>query len=441
MTNGLKRLFKNFDSGILIKRLGTNVCFNRIVNMIRKQILLLSIIFLLFASNLFSMNIIESFDIFLRPQPRENKHFQIFGWAGAGLDAQGYDICGNRVNILRIWNKNQNALAMLNGYDPLTPIGQLRVQLGDDYCCRGHLCVDGELKPIGATIAARYVFPYNISLGLYLPVYSMKLDKVIWRDLTPVGDTIVRDNLTNNFPARVMELGCLDICGWRRTGLGDLTLVGEWQGMFKQNKPILKKVIIDVRLKLSMPTGLKRDEDKIFALPFGSDGAWDVMFGTGLDFIWADYVRGGFDVELNHRFGNRKVRRIKTDLCQTDLLLLQKECTYKDCGLTQQFTLHAGVFKLLKGFSLDVGYRFTKHGDDTLTLEGSCFSDKIANSAESLKEWTSHQALIKVDYDFGYHMSEDAAVIPTIGLYGRLPFNGKRVVLSPSFGVIMSVDF
>lgn len=301
--------------------------------------------------------------------------------------------------------------------------------------------MDGELQAINATIAARYIFPYNISLGLYLPVCSMKLENVSWKDFTPSGDIIIRENLTNNFSERVMEFGHLDVCGGRRTGIGDIMLVGEWQGVFEQHKQILKRVLLDGRLGLSVPTGRQRDEDKIFALPFGHDGSWSFMFGAGLDLVWADYIRGGFDVELNYALGNRKDRRIKTDLYQTDLLFLQKACTYKDYGLTQQFTLHLGVFKFFSGFSFDIGYRYTKHDDDRLTFEGVCFSDKIANSADSLKEWTAHQVLLKADYDIGNHMSDDSAVLPSIGAYARVPFNGKRSALFPSIGAIFSLDF
>jgi len=407
-----------------------------------KKLIFRSLILLLFVVECAAMNIIKPFDIFLRPQlPCEGKHFQVFGWGEYGFDAQGYDTCGDKVNVLKIWNKNQDAIAMLNGFDPLTTAGQLRTRLGDNDGVAGHFCVDGDLRAIGATLAARYIFPYNISLGLYVPIYSMKLDNVVWQDLTPSGNVLIRENLTDNFPARIMELGCLDICGWNRTGLGDMMLVGEWQGAFEQHKPILKQVVLDIRLGLGLPTGLRSDEDKIFALPFGTDGAWSVMFGAGLDLVWADYIRGGFDVELNHIFGNRKERRIKTDLCQTDLLFLQKACTYKDYGLTQQFTLHAGIFKFYSGFSFDVGYRYIKHDDDILTLEGNCFSDKIANSAESLKEWTAHQILLKAEYDIGYHMSEDSVLLPTIGAYARIPFNGKRVALCPSVGAMLTFNF
>jgi len=405
-----------------------------------RTIRILCVLSVLFILNISPMNIIEPYDVFLRPSIREGKHFQIFGWAEAGLDARGYDSCGDRVNVLHIWNKDQNALAMLNGCSPTSKIGQLRARLGDDDGVRGHLCVDGDLKPIGATIAARYVFPYNISFGVYLPVYSMKLENVMWRDLTPAGD-IIRQDLTNNLVANVWELGCLDICGWQRTGLGDMMIVGEYQGHFEQHKPVLKKVIVDGRLGLSLPTGLKEDEDKIFALPFGNDGAWGVMFGAGIDLIWADYIRGGVDVQLDHVFGHEKIRRVKTDLCQTDLLLLNKTCAYKEYGLRQQFTIHAGFYKLMSGFSFDVGYRYTKHNEDRLRLSDTCFSDKLANSAARLCDWTSHQILLKAEYDFGYHMCEDATLIPTIGVYSRLPFNGKRVALSPSFGVVFSLDF
>lgn len=396
---------------------------------------------LIAANNLFGMNIIKPYDVFLRPDIKEGKRFQIFAWTDAGLDARGFNSYNDKVNVLQIWNNDQNAIAMLNGSNPESTIGELRTSLGDDDGCRGHFCVNGELKPVGTTIAARYILPYNISLGLYFPVYSMKLDKVTWNDLTPVTDVIMREDLTNNFAANVKELGCLDICGWRRTGLGDTMLVAEWQGNFKQRKPMLKKVLIDARFALSMPTGLKRDEDKLFAIPFGSDGAWGAMFGGGIDLIWIDCLRAGLDVEITHLFGHNKLRRIKTDFDQTDLLLLQKDYAYKDYGLTQQFTLHGQLFNLLGGLVVDVGYRFIKHGADTLILSGTTFSDKVANSAEQLKECTSHQMLLRVDYDFGFHMREDAAVIPKISLFGYMPFNGKRVAVSPLFGIMATLSF
>jgi len=408
--------------------------------MLKYKKLLLSICSL-FSLHVTAMNIIKPYDIFLRPQPpRCPWTFQAFGWVEAGLEARGWDFCGERTSVLRIWNCDQNGVAMLNECPLDSAAGQLRERLGNDDGRRGHFCVDGRLEPIGATFAARYFFPCDISLGFYLPIYSMKLDNVIWRDLTPIDDTVMRDNLTNNFAAIVKDFGCLDICGWRRTGLGDAMLVAEWQGEFKQRKPILKKVFVDARFGLSFPTGLQADEDKIFAFPFGNDGSWALMFGAGIDCVWTPYLRGGFDVQIDYVFGHTKERRIKTDLCQTDLLFLQKACCYKDYGIGQQFTLHGGLCNLW-GFSCDVGYRFAKRGDDRIILDDTCFSDKIANTAESLRDWTSHQILLRADYDFGYWMCEDAFVTPIVSLYARLPFNGKAAALSPSFGVILTLDF
>lgn len=398
------------------------------------------------STHIAAMNVPKPHEIFLRPEFDLRKRFYTTIWAETGLDAKGFNGEGNRVNVLRIWNENQNALAMLDGFDPSSNIGQLRASLLNDDGIRGHFKVNGTLDvDFGFNFAAHYRFLQSLFLGVYLPVYRMKLKDVVWQEQTKdieTADRLVKENLTNNFFENVKELGDgLDLLGWKRTGVGDLTILLFWLKDYWQAKPFLKNVRLDGRIGLSLPTGLRRDEDKIFAIPFGNDGATGLIFGGGLQVTLGRYIKAGIDVELTHRFGNTRNRRIKTDKDQTELLLLQKTHAFKDFGLIQQFTLYAQAHKFFEGLSLKAGYQFLKQGDDTLSLSNNSFSSDIANTAESLKERTMHQMLFQASYDFNDHLDDDASVIPHFALFAQVPFTGKRVAISTLIGGMISLDF
>ncbi len=273
----------------------------------------------------------------------------------------------------------------------------------------------------------------------------MALKNVCWVDKTKNitdEDARVHEFLTDNFFENVCTLGCgLDLCGWQRTGVGDLTLLVQWFRDFPQAKPMLKNVRINWRGGVGIPTGLRQDVDKVFAFPFGYDGAFSLPFGFGLDLYFDFYLRAGFDVQLTHIFGNTRDRRIKTSEGQTDLLFLEKMSIYKDWGLTQQFNLYGQIYKLFDVVSFLVGYQFTKHGKDEVALcPGSTFSAVVANSAESLREWTMHQFVVRADYEMGAHWDEPV-LYPRFSFFAQIPFNGRRIAATTNVGVTVAFDF
>lgn len=395
----------------------------------------------------FGMNLLRPYDSLIRPMYTHNYPWQASVWAEFGISDKGYNSDNHTTNVLRIWNDDQNALAMLDGFDDESTIGQKRIQIdASDDGVRGHFCVDADLKNrFSGMLAMRSFFKDTWSVSAYLPLYSMELEHVCFVDQTKdttAQDLRVKDLLTDDFFANVCELGDgYDLSGWQRTGVGDLTLMLEWFYNFVQAKPMLKNVRVNWRLGVGLPTGLRQDEDKLFALPFGYDGAFSLPFGVGLDLHSAFYVRAGFDVQLTHVFGNTRTRRIKTSQNQTDLLLLQKQEVYKDFGLTQQFNLYAQLYRIFKGFSFMLGYQFLKHGADQIALcPGANFSGAVANSAEHLKEWTLHQLVVRADYEAGVHM-DDPSFYPRISLFAQIPFNGKRVAATRNLGLTFSLDF
>jgi len=395
----------------------------------------------------YAMNVLQPYDTLIR-MPLTNKHrWQLALYAEGGVgQAHSFAEGGRVCSPLALWQPYQNALTMLQGFNETTSMSALRNELNaDNNGTRGHFTVTGELElDYSVAWCARANFLEQFSFGAYLPMMSMRLHDVCWQDLTgnsTDADVRVRELLTNQdvFFKKVCELGGPDLGGWKRTGLGDLVLMLEWFRDFPQPKPLLKNVFINWRLGLNLPTGLRTDEDKLFALPFGYDGATGLIFGLGLELRLGAYIKCGVDVQLTQLFDVIRERRIKTDAAQTELLLLEKTQVHKDFGLVQRFNLD--IEALYRGFSCKFGYQYIKQGESTLSLVSNEFSDAIANTAESLQSITMHQLIVNASYDFTKHLSPKAWAVPYVSLYARIPFNGTRAVEQTMIGTMVGVSF
>jgi len=409
----------------------------------KNSISLAAVALLLFSNFCFSMNMVRPYEFLFQAERKPDYKMQVttLGEFSFG-HAKGYDENGCDVNILRIYNPDQNALKMLDGFDDTTAIGQKRIQVNaNDDGKRGHYLVCGDLSMQGLSFSGRWALPKHFSVRAHIPFYFAKLKSVSWMNQTEditVDDARVRNYLTDDFFANVCTLGKgLDLGCWSRSGAGDLTILLEWLQNFRQTKPFLKNVRVRAYAGWTTPTGKWADEDKIFAFPFGSDGSFGFLFGAGLDLTFRTYLRAGLDVQLLHLGGKSKCRRIKTNENQTELLLLEKVNAFREYGFSQQFTLYAQGCNFLGGLAATVGYQFFKHGDDYLTLRDLKYSEKVANTAKSLEEWTMHNFIFKLSYDF----SNDYRVHPYLAAFVKVPFNGIFSAQVKSLGFILGVDF
>ncbi len=373
-----------------------------------------------------------------------------------GLSTKGKTACdqpclhpkyGHDVNVLQLYQPEQDALAMLKGFSSSSAIGTLAQELNvdDDNGVRGHISFCGDLDiKCNAIFSSRFYLNHNFIVSVMVPVVALKMSTK-FTDLTPMvteEDFLTHSLLTDNFAANVKSLGDgLDINGWERTGLGDIAALIEWNKDFPQAKPLLKNVATHVRMGMSFPTGKGINPDQIMSVPLGNDGAFGVLFDAGLDLSLVTYVNLGVEVEFLFLFGNTRERRIKTDTSQTDLILLAKTCVYKDFGLTQFFNVYAEIYKLWNRFTFRFTYQFWKHDDDKLTVVNNDFSSIPANTAKSLEEWTIHQFIYNLSYDFDYDVSDKSPVLPYVALFYKQPINGKNALLAKTIGFIASITY
>lgn len=397
----------------------------------------------------FPINFFRPWDINLRPPRWCGTDLQLTGFYEGGIKSFGFNSENEAVNVMQIWSGTQDALAMLKGFpDGSKETIFLMETLEDptDDGIRGNFKVTGDFNLFAnAVLCSRYHVPHNIAIGVFLPILSMRLHNVKFTDLTQdfnAEDSRVKEFLTDNFLTNVQQFDpMLNLRGWKKTGLGDVAIMGEWLEFFPQQKEYLKDVGLNVRAGITIPTGVKTNVDDILFVPFGFDGSWGLFFGGGIIFNWFDHIRAGVDFEFIVLFGDTRVRRIKTNIDQTEFLLLAKAPVHTEYGFTQRYNLFGEFYRIYHGLSASVIYQFWQHSDDKLALLTNEFSNQIANTAVSLQEWTIHQFIFKVDYDFQCDFDDTSRIKPQIQFFYKLPFNGKRALVVQTIGAGITLNF
>ncbi len=401
------------------------------------------------AASIFPINIFRPWDINLESDYWCDTNNQLMFYAEHGFDPRSYNGRHHKVPLMDIWQPTQNAIAMLKGFPAGSPETDFLINVLDDPTdngIRGHFRVTGEFDlPLSAGFAARFFLPHDFIINFYLPIYSMRLKNVHFADLTPQQtneDIIVKEELTDQLTTRLAQFDSqLTISGWKRTGVGDFTSLVEWKRDLPQGKKYLKNVQLLGRFGVTFPIGLKKNEDEILSIPFGFDGSFGMIFGGGIQLNWFHHLRGGFEVEFWHLFGNTRNRRIKIAPEQTDFLFLAKANAFKDFGFTQVFNLYLQAYRFANGLSVAAIYQYMKHGDDKLALGTNEFSPTLVNSAESLQEWTMHQLILKGDYDMQCDLGNCSWLKPQFSFWLKFPFNGKRALMLTMVGGSVTFNF
>jgi hypothetical protein len=279
-------------------------------------------------------------------------------------------------------------------------------------------------------------------VGAFMPFYHMKLKNVVWTDQTKsinAADLQAQALLTNNLSANVSRMGKgLSLDAWSKSGPGDLTFIGGYRHSVRQYKPWIKNVAFNVRAGMMIPTGVKKDEDKVMFMPFGNDGSVGLLVGAGLDVNYLERVNAGIDVELMHVFNNTRERRIKTDTTQTDFLLLERTTVQKDPGFYQKFNIYVEP-RLFWNVSVLAAYQHTKRGQDRYYVVSNDFSSTVANTAESLKTWSTHNMFLQLKIDTA--TKNETRFRPQISVFYQHPFNGKRSVQNKLVGLSCTLNF
>jgi hypothetical protein len=389
------------------------------------------------------VNFLRPYDVNIRPSYWLDQKLQLSSTSLFGVTDKAYNGIGESVNPLQYLHAKQDAIGMLKGFAQGTEQAAILdgcAPIAEDGIL-GQYTVAGDFQITNSFLfGARYHINNDFWIGAFMPAYNARLKNVVWTELTQSpGDTLVRQNITNNFHENVDRLGQgLNLKDWEKSGFGDLSVRGGWTGKFVQYKPWLKRVDTSVKVGFTFPTGVEKDEDKIMSVAFGNDGTVGLIVGAGLDLNFKHWCDAGVQVEFMHLFNNTRQRRIKTHAQQTEHLLLRKTAVNVDHGFTQKFNLYVEP-QIFKGCSVRLAYQHIKQGGTTLYVVSNDYSSTIANTAEGIKEWTTHNVILQAKYDMA--TQENNKRRPQLSLYFNHPFNGRRSVQTGSIGCGVTFNF
>jgi hypothetical protein len=394
-------------------------------------------------------NLFNPYDILVQPPHWPDADFQsMVGFehaytthAAQADDEQKHNAWRRLGNPLQLWQDAQNATAAFNGIQPSEPIEDAltlfkregRQKTSQLLIPCAHLDIQANLM-----LSLQYYFDCGVLLAAYIPYYVMRLNNVHWQSKTVATRRAIP---CKDLLPMLEDAGSIDLYhGWNRSGFGDLSIFAWWFKDYLQAKKKLGNVRVGLRGGVAFPTGKPEALNELLALPFGNDGSAGIIFGGNLQLWMRNYIIWGLDVELSKFFGTIRTRRIKTYPGQTDLLFLEKVPAYKELGLRQHYTLYLEAPRFLAGLSGRIAYQYTKQQEDHLSLCSTRFDPRIANCAESLDEWTIHSLIFQISYDF-FYPCYNSSLKPFISAFYKLGLNGKRSLLSDTYGFTLSVSF
>jgi hypothetical protein len=372
-----------------------------------------------------------------------------------GQSNSARDYTGDKHNVLNIYDKYQDAATMFK--NPSDSIKEaVALEYNNMYAAFGGQLItapisfEGEYRELDLTLFGKYTLKNfidgDLDLSVHLPVRWRKIENIQFKDLSkivlPMVPYYYQQNYTKNFDvfnAKMKELGNIDFSECDKSGIGDLVVMLEWLRSFKQNKEALKNVDMFLRIGLSCPTAETKDIDKVFSMSLGNDGAWGMPIGFGLGLDFSNKIRAGGDVEFFILFDETKERRLKTDPDQTEFLLLNKGRATLDSGLTWKFNIFLQAYRFYKGLSLKLDYEYIKHDDDTLYEKTDTFDRTVINTANSLKEWNTHNLIFQVNFDF--FMWQSVLTRPQLSLFYKYPITGKNIINMDTFGGQLGFNF
>ncbi len=354
------------------------------------------------------------------------------------------------VNPLQIYEPRQNLISMYQGIDtPEALYPQLLNSIaggaggGVSNNNNGLFTPTGKFSCGQISFGATYGLPNNFYISVYLPVCFAKLSCIDWAYTgtnTLFSGEQIQNELINSFAQDSEKYFDLSIGNWKQNGLGDTTFLAEWQREFPQlRRQLLKNVQANLRLGLSLPTGVKTNEHRIMSVPFGADGSVSLPFGGGLGINLGNLTEVGFAGQFWYFWSNQKIRRIKTFPTQTTLLFPTLTETYKEFSFLQNFNLYAQLFTPSKRFSVKGVYQYWRKQHDTVTPLGTGFNFEVVNTAFSLDEMTRHTFFAVAMYS--PRQGDFTNVIPQFELFLKGTFGGTRAITACTYGAQLSLIF
>ena len=381
------------------------------------------------------------------------------GYAGSlfyeeGSGSGGFDGTGQKKSLGAIYNGQESFLTMLRN-----PQGSVRTNVAtldprlltapDFGGKRGAIDVSGHIFhrqiTLGGAANLRFInwLPGFVDLALYAPFVLKRFDAINIRqrqfERVDIIDFLL-ENITQDPTKFLQSTGGLSAEPWQAGGLGDPTVILRWNLNQKFTESTISDVNAHLYFGFSIPASKQKDEDKIFSLPLGNDGHWGIPFGGNFELAFISPIKMGLALDLLWLVAESRPRRVKTDLSQTSLLLLNKTMVRRKPGLTWRANWAIEGDHLWRGLSLRGGYELTMHHNDVLEINTEGYSAAIANSIGTVQSWYVTALTAAIRYDLSTEFA-GAPMAPYVEGFLKFPISGQNVVNANSAGLQMVLRF
>jgi hypothetical protein len=294
--------------------------------------------------------------------------------------------------------------------------------------CFATFSIHGHFQIIESNISLIQNASKGFFAQMYLPIRHLAIDNICFQDLSPTDDicpninTPIWQTFLCLFDKILCTHGLSKEC-FKGTGVGDLSLLIGW-ALNHENTEILDYVDVTFKAGILLPTGKKKNEDKIFSLPFGYDGHFGVPLSADLGIGLYEWLTVGGHIDAIFFADITRKMRIKTGLFQSGLIKLAKAEVKISRGALWDAGLFIKADHIYRRLSLVCGYSFAQQNNDSVCPCDCCFDASIANTDEMLKGWNQSTIHFLVEYDF---MKENARSGARVGAFFNWQISGKQV--------------
>ncbi|MFH1832089.1 MAG: hypothetical protein ABH827_04800 [bacterium] len=346
--------------------------------------------------------------------------FSIYGATDVTQLGFGLEDLATKPITNNYWKKN----GTFNPDAPVDPSNPLNLKNKD-----GQVAFSGKLKVDDIALTVKQTIFSGFYIQAYLPVRRIKIDQVTATNLgapTIAGGIVMADFLTtaDGLPEILRENGYASFTTFKesvfkKTETPEFLLSVGWQGQGDQEFGIVDKVRGFMQAGIIVPTGEKKNEDLLFAIPIGYNKFWGVNCQLGAEVAFWKFVVLGASAGTTMFFSEVRDIRMKTNSAQTGWFMLGKGMSKVDQGSMWDLTGYVKADHVVADLSFIAGYSFNRQEDTQLHVKDDKFlstyvaqqralvppvlvsKDSIVNSDKRLRGWNQHVLHLMAEYSAG----------------------------------------
>jgi len=304
------------------------------------------------------------------------------------------------------------------------------------------ISINGTFSIIETNLSYTQNLLKGFLLFFHIPVRKLSIDDIKFIDLSPEDAIFPNKNtpewkkVWHRLPF-ILKSTDININPQTEIGVGDFSSYFGWTHNYQETK-ILDFIDTTIMAGILAPTGKKRKENALFALPLGYNGHWGFpISGMACLGMYGWITMGAY---FNTIFFADKITTlpIKTNEKQKGIIKLAKT----DVSMHKGPIWHTGIYlkadHFAYGLSFTTAYSFAGEAKSKIkAFNCKEFNTTLINSDSSLQNWNMHTLHFLAEYDFA---KEDSSTGNRIGIFYNYQVGGKRIFKTNVGGGSLGLD-